>query len=133
MLSEIDTVSMDRQKKSIRLAHCRFVLDMLRRKVEEGRNDSTSLLNRCRLGTKYLAPNASTLTDPVFESNIVKIQNMNLSLLTDDKKIACQCLRLLDNETTPTESTSTRTIDEEPAKKTRQNVGMKRPIGTATS
>eukprot|EP00171_Calliarthron_tuberculosum_P023569 IDg23569t1 len=92
MLSEIDTVTKELQKRGINLADCRFAVDVLLEAVQNGRNDSSSAMFGCRLGSQYLAPDAATVTDPHFESGVVKIQNKHESTMTELEKNACKSL-----------------------------------------
>eukprot|EP00171_Calliarthron_tuberculosum_P002931 IDg2931t1 len=94
MLTEIDTVTLELQKRGATLSDCRYAVNILREVVEEGRHDQGSVFFGCRLASKYLAPNASTVTDPHFESGVVKIQNGNEDSLTIDEKNACEKLRI---------------------------------------
>jgi hypothetical protein len=67
----------------------RFALDTLIRKVaNNNKENSNHILYRCRLGTKYIAPDADIVPDALFESGVVKLQRGKVSELTEAEKAA---------------------------------------------
>eukprot|EP00171_Calliarthron_tuberculosum_P003890 IDg3890t1 len=92
MLTEIDTVTQELQKRHLSLSECRYAVDILRESVQEGRNDYTSAFFGCRLASKYIAPISATVTHPHFEAGVIKIQRGQENELNAAEKRACKSL-----------------------------------------
>ena len=67
------------QKRSATLAYCRYVIKLLLECVSEGKEKLNSKMYECCHGTKYTNKNSSIVTDPHFESDVVKIQGNKLN------------------------------------------------------
>ena len=82
MLSEIDAVIKELQKRITSLLHCRCAVNLLNYSVNEGKNDPSSPFYGCMLSNKYWTPRANIVINPEFESGVVKIQNGAVAELT---------------------------------------------------
>eukprot|EP00171_Calliarthron_tuberculosum_P003774 IDg3774t1 len=116
MLSQIDTVTLELQKRGVLLSHCRYAVDLLLDAVNDGRTDSLSDLHGCHLGKTYVATDSEIVTDPHFESGVIKIQNQNESALSDFEKDACWRLRAPSISSRGASSSTRATIAEKLAK-----------------
>jgi hypothetical protein len=67
------------------------------KKVAEKKDVPDHVFYQCRLGTKYIAPDANIVPDPDFESGVVKIQCGQISELTDDENEAVKRLKISDD------------------------------------
>lgn len=92
MLSEIDVVTLELQKHGATISDCRLAIDMLIEEVREGRNNQSSSMYGCKLSERYLSTRARTVTDPSFESGVVKIQRCQESSMNTDEFDACASL-----------------------------------------
>ncbi len=74
MLSEIDVDTMSLRLRGYTLAACREDLDVLIECVAEERENSECAQHKCKLGKRYIAPDAPIMAFPFFKSGVVKIQ-----------------------------------------------------------
>ncbi len=63
-------VTFELQKKGCTLSDCRWALDGLIQAVTVGKSDSESSFYQCKLGKRYIDPNATIVKDPEFESEL---------------------------------------------------------------
>ena len=56
--------------------------------------DSNAPLQNCTLGQHYIGVNSNLVTDPLFESAVIKLQGNYPQDLTDDEEQAVDCLQL---------------------------------------
>ena len=90
MLNEINQVTIELQRYGITLAECRNALDILIECVNTEKNNIDSPLYGCRLSSDRIGVHASrVVTDPHFESGVVKIQRKQMHELSDLEKQAC--------------------------------------------
>jgi len=94
MLQQVNQVTIELQNRKNTLSDCRFALDTLIESVELYKNNVSSPLYMCSLGTKYIDTEADISLNPVFESGVVKIQRNEFNLMTDAEKDACSKLIL---------------------------------------
>ena len=60
--------------------------------MEEARHDVSSKLYGCRLGSKYLSPDADIVSDPSFEVRMFKILNNRIDEMTVAERVSCTTL-----------------------------------------
>jgi hypothetical protein len=93
MLQEIDGITTYLQTEGLTLADARNAVEQLTESVEKDKTNPAKALYQCKLGTKYIALDSDLVTDPLFISGVVKIQENRLQDLTDAEKEAVDSLR----------------------------------------
>lgn len=101
--SEINVVTVELQKQGLSLSDARYILDDLNDAIRSGRDDISSPLYQCSLGTAYTSPSAPIVHSPHFESGVIKIQRQRISEMTEDEKEACKMLRSVSSEISPSQ------------------------------
>ena len=76
------------------LANCRANLDMLISEVAQHRNTPGHDLYQCNLGHIYIGPDSAKIPNLHFQKGVEKIQNNNVSAMTDEEHAACSTLRI---------------------------------------
>jgi hypothetical protein len=93
MLGEIDAVTKYLQTRVLPLDSCQWALDTLANDVAQHRNQRGHDLQGCKLGRRYIRQGAGILTDPDFESGVIKLQEGKVNELTEEEREALQNLR----------------------------------------
>lgn len=95
MFGVINKVTKKIQEQGIRLAKGRAMLNGLIQLVSQQKNCANtdqSPLGGCRLGTQYISATSAIVSDPHFESGVVKIQQRRTHTMTAEERDACQGL-----------------------------------------
>lgn len=100
------------QKRGRTLAQFRGDLDRIFEFIGEERESENCALYRCNLGEKYISQNDSIVKNPVFESAIVKIQNVFSYDLTQIEKRDVIALRNVSNSTAAEECSAKKSMSE---------------------
>jgi hypothetical protein len=85
-LEVVDECSRFLQTDRLKVATCRFALDMLMEK--------TAAMANFNLGTGYIGPDANIIHNPEFQSGVIKLQNGEAATLSQDERDAVQSLLL---------------------------------------
>ncbi len=93
MLAEIDVIAKSLQERGKTLASCRADLDTLTSAIKEKRTKRSCNLFNCRLGRKYIGPNATVTHLPVFKQAILKIQEECESQMDETERSSVEILR----------------------------------------
>ncbi len=123
MLKEINDITKSLQSREQTLADCRHDLNVLIEAIEDEKQVTTSPFYGCRLGTKFIAANATIVKYPLFESGVVKIQKGKETDLNEGEKHAVRCLLKNHSSSTNTSEGSQPTSKTEEIAKRRKNNG----------
>ena len=93
-LKEINCVTKELQKSAISLRDCRSEIHDLAHVIALSADKPHAALYDCKLGQHYVGANSDIMTDPVFESAVIKLQENCPQDMTDDEKQSVECLRL---------------------------------------
>lgn len=93
-LKEINSVTKELQKRAMSLRDCRVELNDLYDVIADSAEAPNAPLHNCTLGQHYTGMSSHLVTDPLFESAVIKLQGNCLQDLTDDEKKAVECLQL---------------------------------------
>jgi len=122
MLREINAATTELQKRHNSLSDCRYIIDTLLEEIEKYSSDSSSALYNCKLKDKYIGTSAQIMTDPVFESGVIKIQRNEYQSITINKNRACKKLRIQNAIYTAPENPTFQTMAEKVAAKKKRKL-----------
>ena len=98
MFHEINAVTLALQTRLYPLKECREDLDSLIEAAIYGHDIRNSPWYKNTLGDRYIGPQSEKLSDPAFESGVVKIQRGEEVSMTLAEKVACRSLEVGDDE-----------------------------------
>ncbi len=92
MLAEIAVVTKSLQTRGHVLAKCLDDLDVLMETVRQKKTKAGSALHGCKLGAHDISPTSEIVPNPLFESDVVKIQKGLVDQLTAGERNAVHSL-----------------------------------------
>ena len=94
MLREINSVTKELQKSGMTLRSCRTELNDLCMLISLSADKPHAAMYNCTLEQHYIGSNADIMTDPVFESAVIKLQENCPQDLSDAEKASVLCLKV---------------------------------------
>jgi hypothetical protein len=74
MLAEVDGITKLLQTRLLPLSDCRNALQQLISAVATDKTNPAKSLYQCKLGTKYIGMDSHLVTDPLFMTGVMKLQ-----------------------------------------------------------
>jgi len=94
MLRWIKKPTVMMQKRGCTLCYCSTNLKMLIHDVQTNSTVVNHDLFRCTLSDVYIGEGSDKLSDPLFESGVIKIQNDDIANMSDEEHAVCERLLL---------------------------------------